>query len=88
MWSIYRVSDLYNFDNTKPDTFPRYGRILSRYLVSSFTQAVTLQAKFLLKPDIQGFESEDPPVRITVEDVQLSKPSLVYEGKLVYLLFS
>jgi hypothetical protein len=81
MWSVYRVSDLNSFDHTKPTTFPRYGRILSRYLVSSFsTQAVTLQAKFVLKPDIQGFDQEDLPVHIKVEDVQLSQPRLVYEG--------
>ncbi|EFX84777.1 hypothetical protein DAPPUDRAFT_222696 [Daphnia pulex] len=83
MWSVYRLSDLNSFDNTKPTTFPRYERILSRYLVNSFTQAVTLQAKFKLKHDIQGFDQEDLPVHIKVEDVQLSQPRLVYEGLLL-----
>ena len=80
MWNVYRVSDLNNFNYSKPNTFPRYGRILSRYLVDSFTEAVTLKATFTLKPDIQGFEGEDPPVLIRIEDVQLEKPRLVYEG--------
>ncbi len=80
MWSIYRVSDLNNFNYKKPTTFPRYGRILSRHLVESFTEAVTLKATFMVKPDIQGFEAEDPPVHIKVEDVQLAQPRLVYEG--------
>lgn len=82
MWSVYRVSDLNDFNYKKPTTFPRYGRILSRYLVESFTnEAVTLKATFVLKPDIQEFEAEDPPVHIKVEDVQLAQPRLVYEGK-------
>ncbi|KAI9561925.1 hypothetical protein GHT06_012887 [Daphnia sinensis] len=84
MWSIYRVADLNNFDYQKPGTFPRYGRILSRYLVHSFTQPVTLQAKFLEKLDFKGFEGESPPVHIKVEDIQLNSPRLVYEG----ILFS
>lgn len=81
-WNVYRVSDLNNFDYNKPNTFPRYGRILSRYLVDSFTEAVTLKATFLLKPDIQGFEGEDPPVYIKIEDVQFDKPRIAYEGKI------
>lgn len=81
MWNIYRVADLNNFNYKKPTTFPRYGRILSRYLVDSFTEAVTLKATFVLKPDIPGFDAEDPPVHIKIEDVQLSQPRLVYEGK-------
>lgn len=80
MWNVYRVADLNNFNYSKPNTFPRYGRILSRYLVDSFTEAVTLKATFTLKPDIQGFEGEDPPVHIKIEDVQLENPRLVYEG--------
>lgn len=84
MWSIYRVADLDKFNYQNPGTFPRYGRILSRYLVHSFTQPVTLQAKFLEKPDLKGFESENTPVHIKVEDIQLNNPRLVYEG----ILFS
>ena len=32
-------------------------------------------------PDIQGFDSGDPPVHIRIEDVQLAQPRLVYEGE-------
>lgn len=84
MWTIYRVADLNNFDNKKSATFSRYGRILSRYLVESFTEGVTLKATFVLKPDIQEFDAEDPPVHIKVEDVQLSQPKTVYEGTASY----
>ena len=80
MWNVYRVSDLNNFNYTKPTTFPRYGRILSRYLVDSFSEAVTMKATLVLKPELQGFEGEDPPVYIKIEDTQLDKPRLVYEG--------
>lgn len=80
MWNIYRVTDLNNFNYTKPTTFPRYGRILSRNLVESFTEAVTLKATFILKPELHGFEGEDPPVYIKIENVQLAEPKIVYEG--------
>ena len=80
MWNVYRVSDLNNFNYTKPTTFPRYGRILSRYLVDSFSEAVTLKATLVLKPELQGFEGDDPPVYIKIEDVQLDEPRIVYEG--------
>lgn len=80
------MGDLNNFNYKNPHTFPRYGRILSRYLVESFTQPVTLKASFWVKPDIQGFEAEHPPVYIKVEDVQLSQPKLVYEGDIFLLL--
>lgn len=86
MWSIYRVADLNNFNHQKPDTFPRYGRILSRYLVHSFTQAVTLQAKFVAKPEFEGLEGEHPPVHIKVEDIQLNNPRLVYEGEVPFCM--
>lgn len=80
MWNIYRVTDLNNF-NYKKNTLSRYGRILSRSLVESFTaEAITLNATFIQKSDIHGIESQDPPVHITVEDVQFSEPRLVYEG--------
>lgn len=83
MWNVYRVSDLNNFNYTKPTTFPRYGRILSRYLVDSFSEAVTLKATLVLKPELQGFEGDDPPVYIKIEDVQLDEPRIVYEGFLL-----
>ena len=80
LWSVFRVSDLNNFHYNRPTTFARYGRLLSRHLVESFTEAVTLKATFMIKPDIQGLEAEDPPVYIKVEDIQLTQPKLVYEG--------
>lgn len=84
LWNIYRVADLNNFNYKKQTTFPRYGRVLSRYLVESFTEAVTLKATFLLKSDYQGIENNDPPIQIKVEDVQFSQPRLVYEGNYFY----
>ena len=81
LWTVYRISHLYNFNYSKPTTFPRYGRILSRHLVDSFTESVTLKATFVLMPDVQGFDVGDPPVHIRIEDYQLAQPRLVYEGK-------
>jgi hypothetical protein len=48
--------------------------------VDSFSQAVVLKANFSLLPDLNGFEGQDPPVQIRIEDVQLEQPRLVYEG--------
>jgi len=83
LWTVYRISHLYNFNYSKPTTFPRYGRILSRHLVDSFTESVTLKATFVLMPDVQGFDVGDPPVHIRIEDYQLAQPRLVYEGILL-----
>ena len=71
-----------NFEYEKPRSFDRYGRILSRYLVESFSQAVILKATFAILPDIKGFQGEDPPVLIRIEDRQLETPRLVYEGNI------
>ncbi len=84
LWNIYRVSDLNNFDYSRPSTFTRYGRLLSRRLVESFVEtAITLKATLTSKPDIQGLEGEDPPVYIKVEDVQFEEPRVIYEGALI-----
>lgn len=84
LWNIYRVSDLNNFDYSRPNTFPRYSRLLSRHLVESFVEtAITLKATLISKPDIQGLEGDDPPVYIKVEDVQFEQPRLIYEGFLI-----
>lgn len=82
-WNVYRVSHLLNFEYQKPKSFSRYGRILSRYLVDSFTEAVVLKASFSLLPNLKEFQGGDPPVQIKIEDVQLDQPRLVYEGVLL-----
>ena len=69
LWNVYRVSQLNNFYYDRPTTLPRYGRILSRHLVESFSEAVTLKASFILMPDIQGFVGLDPTLHIKIEDV-------------------